>query len=618
MNGQLQECMIIEVNKRKIKMLILSKFISDLPSNERRLNIYNPLLPYGVVSDTKKFKMTVTYNGLDCLADKASDTYMTYKHKSQAANPWASNVFYGKVTVYFAVATIFVAFLKNIWFRYVDMRHNKNTTNFVESFVFVITAYCRHFGYMQTPIVLVELFSAPENLGQAIFASFSSGFLLCYCFVPHFWYRGCLGFGSPPLAIRAGIMSTALLPFIFSLSGKYSLISFLSGIGYEKLNWIHQFASVLSLALALVHTIPFIHQRLVEGGSSNLAVGFKDKAYWSGIAPLVFFILLCTCFKKQIRKVMYEVSFHFHWLMGCGFFASLTYHVYDELDMQDYMWATLAIWVSQWICRVMTSGLARTRSATMSKLSENLFEMTIDNVKGLKWKPGQHCFLRFPTLGVIDNHPFSIASILNDEQLRFVIMPRGGMTKKLHAQLEKPELKLKVFVDGPYGGTSRDFSKFDRVILMATGSGISSTLPYIKAIVGNDLSMQKVDLFWTVRHTDDFLWAKKELESIADLAGDRASICIFVVNELAEKKILAKTSLHPSISIFYERPNFGHLLKSLETTLLRRNLFVSCGSSSMRRTVNTVVSDFQANVISGTSTSHLIEEVYLHNEVFSW
>lgn len=544
--------------------------------------------------------------------------FQAYKDQSQAEIPWASNTYYGKVTVYFAVATIFAALLKNIWFRFVDKRHSNRTTSFVESFVFVLSAYFRLFGYMQTPTVLVELFSLPENLGNAIFAFFSSGFLLCYCFIPHFWYRGCIGFGSPPLAIRAGIMATALIPFIFSLSGKYSLISFFSGIGYEKLNWIHQFVSVLSLALALVHTIPFIYQNLAEGGASNLALAFKDEAYWSGIVPLIFFVLLCTCFKKQIRKAMYEVSFHFHWIIGCGFFASLTYHVYDQLDMQDYMWATLAVWMAQWLCRVMTSGLARTRPATLAKISENLFEITIDNVKGLKWKAGQHCFLRFPSLGVMDNHPFSIASIVEDEQLKFIIVPRGGMTKKLYSLLEKPEIKIKVFVDGPYGGTSRDFSKFDRVVLLATGSGISSTLPYLKHIATDKLSVQKVELFWIVRYIEDFMWAENELVHLANMAGNRVSICIFVVNATGEKQIIAKKRLHSSISIICERPNVDHLVRSLEGTLLRRNLIVNCGSSSMRRTVNVAMSDFQANIISGAGMGHTVEEVYLHNEAFSW
>lgn len=140
--------------------------------------------------------------------------------QSQAAIPRARKTYYDKVTVYFSVATTFFAFTKNTGFRIVDKRHSKDDTSFVESLVFIITVYCWLLGYRQTLTILVDLFSFPESIGNTIFASFSSSFLLCYCFVPHFWYRGCMGFDSPPLAIRAGIMSTALIPFIFSVSGK--------------------------------------------------------------------------------------------------------------------------------------------------------------------------------------------------------------------------------------------------------------------------------------------------------------------------------------------------------------------------------------------------------------
>lgn len=128
---------------------------------------------------------------------------------------------------------------------------------------------------------------------------------------------------------------------------------------------------------------------------------------------------------------MYEMSLHLHWILGCGFIASLTYHIYDELDMQDYMWATLAIWLSQWACQVVTYGLTKTRSATLKKLSEHMFEIIIDDTQGLQWRPGQHCFLRFPSLRVIDNHSFSFATIKEDEHMKFFIVLRGGMTKKL-------------------------------------------------------------------------------------------------------------------------------------------------------------------------------------------
>lgn len=61
-----------------------------------------------------------------------------------------------------------------------------------------------------------------------------------------------------------------------------------------------------------------------------------------------------------------------------------------------------------------------------------------------------------------------------------------------------------------------------------------------------------------------------------------------------------KKAQHSFISAFYERPDADHLVRSLEVTLLRRNLIVSCGSRSIRGAINLVASDLQANIISGS------------------
>ncbi|KAJ5711107.1 ferric reductase NAD binding domain-containing protein [Penicillium malachiteum] len=53
-------------------------------------------------------------------------------------------------------------------------------------------------------------------------------------------------------------MSNALIPFIVALSGKVNVVTFLTGISYEKLNILHRWASYLCLCLAAVHTVPFI------------------------------------------------------------------------------------------------------------------------------------------------------------------------------------------------------------------------------------------------------------------------------------------------------------------------------------------------------------------------
>lgn len=98
---------------------------------------------------------------------------------------------------------------------------------------------------------------------------------------------------------------------------------------------------------------------------------------------------------------------------------------------------------------------------------------------------------------------------------------------------------------------------------------------------------------------------------------DRVSFGLFAGDSIG-KEVARKRQLHPSISIFYKRLNVEYLMRSLELKLLRRNLVVTSGSPSMRKAVNEVMSNFQASVISEAGTGYSFEEVYLHNEAFSW
>lgn len=110
---------------------------------------------------------------------------------------------------------------------------------------------------------------------------FLSGLSILYCCILTFavrpYYRAHRGFGSPPLAVRTGLMATALTPWIVALSGKANIITWLTGIGPEKLNVLHRWMSWLCLGLSIVHTIPFIVAPLRDGGPAQLRRQYHKK-----------------------------------------------------------------------------------------------------------------------------------------------------------------------------------------------------------------------------------------------------------------------------------------------------------------------------------------------------
>lgn len=107
----------------------------------------------------------------------------------------------------------------------------------------------------------------------------------------------------------------------------------------------------------------------------------------------------------------------------------------------------------------------------------------------MKWKPGQHCFLRFTSFGfqAFSSHPFTICSLPSTRpkeksELVFYIRHQRGLTEKLYNHaLKQPGASVPVHVDGPYGGINmQKYTQGDRLLVVAGGSGAGWILPFIE------------------------------------------------------------------------------------------------------------------------------------------
>lgn len=114
--------------------------------------------------------------------------------------------------------------------------------------------------------------------------------------------------------------------------------------------------------------------------------------------------------------------------------------------------------------------------ATFELLPDEMVKVVIPSHASMTWKPGQHFFLKFsPRL--LSSHPFTCTSLPSESKdgkvLEFYVRVRGGMTAKL-AKMAASGGGIKsarAVVDGPYGGLERSLRTYDRVLLLAGGSG---------------------------------------------------------------------------------------------------------------------------------------------------
>ncbi|KAK0653698.1 Ferric reductase transmembrane component 1 [Lasiodiplodia hormozganensis] len=247
------------------------------------------------------------------------------------------------------------------------------------------------------------------------------------------------------------------------------------------------------------------------------------------------------------------------------------------------MYVTLGILLLQTMFRLLLS----TRSllflsgypTTLEPLPGAVTKVRVAVPAALRWHPGDHAFIRMPSLSVLDNHPFTIASVPSPPNtatntLTFLIRTHAGFTSRLaalaaakaaggtpssslpaslyrsslssleeaaahqpsHHQNQPPQgPPLRTLIDGPHSRGARVpalHATVDTVVLVAAGTGITAALPWLldlgrrmaaNAEAGaNDCRVGAVRLVWVVRRAECVEWIREEVGEVLAMVEEEA------------------------------------------------------------------------------------------------
>jgi len=212
------------------------------------------------------------------------------ENNSQDAIPWASQFEYGHYLTYYWVVAIGLLSIA-YWSQLVYARRQRvarlSTTAELPSLWQKAQARFRTLAYRRFsgPLIL----HLPSH-GMVAFLLVGIVFVVALALAVRPYYREHLGYGSPPLAIRTGLMAFACVPLLVALSGKANAITFLTGISHEKLNVVHRWVAWVSFGLSLAHTIPFFvasYQDWGFGGYERVHIEFyRDLGAGYEVRPL--------------------------------------------------------------------------------------------------------------------------------------------------------------------------------------------------------------------------------------------------------------------------------------------------------------------------------------------
>lgn len=227
---------------------------------------------------------------------------------------------------------------------------------------------------------------------------------------------------------------------------------------------------------------------------NNMTKVTELQSIYGWVAFGAFNIIYATSL-QLIRRRFYEWFYVIHVV---GFVVAVTFTALHK--PHKFLIAALSSAVIYGVDRLIRTLRmlyhSRGQTATLIPLSGLATKVVLS--RPIWSQPGSHAFLSIPQLRRFQSHPFTISS---SSGVEFVIKAQKGFTLDLHKYaLKHPGAQLKAYLDGPYGAVP-DFGRFNRVVLIAGGSGGAFTFPVATDIARNigRFNVVSVELVWVIR-----------------------------------------------------------------------------------------------------------------------
>ncbi|KAM9493959.1 NADPH oxidase 2 isoform 1-T2 [Clarias gariepinus] len=154
--------------------------------------------------------------------------------------------------------------------------------------------------------------------------------------------------------------------------------------------------------------------------------------------------------------------------------------------------------------------------------------------KGFKMEVGQYISVQCPSISQLEWHPFTLTSAPEEDHFSIHIRIVGDWTEALYKACggdktggqEAWELP-KVAVDGPFGTASEDVFRYEVVMLVGAGIGVTPFASILKSVwyktvqQNTDVFTKKIYFYWLCPETQAFEWFADLLQSLERQMGSK-------------------------------------------------------------------------------------------------
>ncbi|EME82955.1 uncharacterized protein MYCFIDRAFT_80533 [Pseudocercospora fijiensis CIRAD86] len=313
------------------------------------------------------------------------------------------------------------------------------------------------------------------------------------------------------LSKRFGWIALLNLLLTVFLGLKNTPLSPLAGHSFDSLNILHRCVGYTTILYMILHSTTYTAFLFESGFQSVLA---DPKEYAGAVSGFSMLALLATSI-GPVRKRVYEVFYAAHIILVGIIIIALGLHR-PEYTIKAFIITSLAggLWLADQTFR-FSRWIYHNSTATLHPLPGNATLVKLN--KPISAAPGSSVFLWIPSIKKFQRHPFTLVSA--SPQATLLIKSRAGFTQSLYdtACSNPSVMHFQASIEGPYGHVPNVHEHFQKVLLIAGGSGVTFTMALALEWIRKRKTPRDtrvLQFYWCVRDSACLEWFAEEFKEL--------------------------------------------------------------------------------------------------------
>ena len=293
-----------------------------------------------------------------------------------------------------------------------------------------------------------------------------------------------------------------------------SVWHFAFGVSFDRAVKWHRYVARATVLCIGAHCVLVVSRYGLSVLLSTAPLPHGMAAVYGTLAAACIVVMAATAV-SLIRRGLFELFYYVHVPL---FASTMLFAALHSVYARYYLLCPIALIAADWALRI----------ARHSRTVQVVDASVVSNEEEGRWRvakltlkapmhptPGQYVFINVPALSLLQWHPFSVSSAVEQSEegatftLHMLDMGKGTFTSQVCDLLQASEYSggapVKVSVDGPYGSLTIPYERYPTLLLVAGGIGITPLASLLYSLLAStSTTEQHVTLVWSSRHAASF------------------------------------------------------------------------------------------------------------------